>query len=238
MTTITTINWWDNITDSRAVLNTNFSNLNTDKQEVLSEWAFVDGDKTKLDWIAAWSTANSTDAFLLDRTNHTWTQAATTVWLWNVDNTSDANKPVSTTQQTEIDTKEDSFAKNTAFNKAFWTTAWTVLEWDTVIWDVTLIWTETLTNKTLTSPVINTPTGIIKWDVGLGNVDNTSDVNKPVSTAQQTGLDLKTNNTDSVTSVAWTPAGWDRISKIISLTTAEYTAATKIATTLYIITDA
>ena len=51
--------------------------------------------------------------------------------------------------------------------------------------------TETLTNKTLTSPVINTPTGITKSDVGLGNVDNTSDANKPVSTAQQTALDLK-----------------------------------------------
>jgi hypothetical protein len=48
----------------------------------------------------------------------------------------------------------------------------------------TLTGTQTLTNKTLTSPVINTPTGIVKADVGLSNVDNTSDVNKPVSTAQ------------------------------------------------------
>jgi len=32
-----------------------------------------------------------------------------------------------------------------------------------------------------------------KTDVGLGNVDNTSDVNKPVSTATQTALDLKAN---------------------------------------------
>jgi len=32
-----------------------------------------------------------------------------------------------------------------------------------------------------------------KSDVGLGNVDNTSDVNKPVSTATQTALDTKTN---------------------------------------------
>lgn len=37
---------------------------------------------------------------------------------------------------------------------------------------------QTMTNKTLTSPVINTPTGIVKGDVGLGNVDNTSDVSK------------------------------------------------------------
>ena len=51
--------------------------------------------------------------------------------------------------------------------------------------------TQTLTNKTLTSPVINTPTGITKSDVGLANVDNTTDANKPVSTATQTALDLK-----------------------------------------------
>ena len=51
--------------------------------------------------------------------------------------------------------------------------------------------TQTLTNKTLTSPVINTPTGITKTDVGLSAVDNTTDANKPVSTATQTALDLK-----------------------------------------------
>lgn len=55
---------------------------------------------------------------------------------------------------------------------------------------------QTFTNKTLTSPVINTPTGIVKGDVGLGNVDNTSDANKPVSTDQQTALDLKADLTD------------------------------------------
>jgi hypothetical protein len=32
---------------------------------------------------------------------------------------------------------------------------------------------------------------LVKGDVGLGNVDNTSDANKPVSTATQTALDLK-----------------------------------------------
>ena len=51
--------------------------------------------------------------------------------------------------------------------------------------------TETLTNKTLTSPVINTPTGITKTDVGLANVDNTTDAGKPISTATQTALDFK-----------------------------------------------
>jgi hypothetical protein len=46
--------------------------------------------------------------------------------------------------------------------------------------------TQTLTNKTIT-----TPAGLVKGDVGLGNVDNTTDANKPVSTATQTALDLK-----------------------------------------------
>jgi len=42
-----------------------------------------------------------------------------------------------------------------------------------------------------TSPALVTPTGIVKGDVGLGSVDNTTDANKPVSTAQQTALDGK-----------------------------------------------
>lgn len=66
----------------------------------------------------------------------------------------------------------------------------------------------TLTNKTLTSPVINTPTGIVKGDVGLGSVDNTADTAKPVSTAQQTALDLKANiASPTFTGTVTIPAG-------------------------------
>ena len=44
----------------------------------------------------------------------------------------------------------------------------------------------------LASPAFTgTPTGITKTHVGLSNVDNTSDVNKPVSTATTTQLNLK-----------------------------------------------
>lgn len=39
-----------------------------------------------------------------------------------------------------------------------------------------------------------TISGIDKSDVGLGNVDNTSDLNKPVSTATQTALDGKSDS--------------------------------------------
>lgn len=46
-----------------------------------------------------------------------------------------------------------------------------------------------------------------KGDVGLGNVDNTSDANKPVSTAQQTALDLKLAITGLAAAVAALSAG-------------------------------
>ena len=55
---------------------------------------------------------------------------------------------------------------------------------------VTLAASQTLTNKTLTSPVINTPTGIVKADVGLGNVDNTSDATKNAAVATLTNKTL------------------------------------------------
>lgn len=40
---------------------------------------------------------------------------------------------------------------------------------------------------------LKTALSLVKADVGLGSVDNTSDAGKPVSTAQQTALDLKAN---------------------------------------------
>lgn len=60
---------------------------------------------------------------------------------------------------------------------------------------------ETFTNKTLNSPVINSPSGLTKADVGLTNADNTSDADKPVSTAQQTALDQKQDELVSGTKI-------------------------------------
>lgn len=45
------------------------------------------------------------------------------------------------------------------------------------------------TNRSMSQ--LKTDLSLSKSDVGLGNVDNTSDANKPVSTATQTALDLK-----------------------------------------------
>lgn len=48
---------------------------------------------------------------------------------------------------------------------------------------------------------IDNPHSVTKVQVGLGNVDNTSDANKPVSTAQQAALDLKLD--DSQLKTTW-----------------------------------
>jgi hypothetical protein len=48
-------------------------------------------------------------------------------------------------------------------------------------------------NNDNTIAVTGTVSGITATEVGLGNVDNTSDANKPVSTAQQSAIDLKAN---------------------------------------------
>ena len=85
----------------------------------------------------------------------------THVGLGNVDNTTDAGKPVSTATQTALDLK---LASATAAS----------------------------TYAPLASPTFTgTVSGVTKDHVGLGNVDNTSDANKPVSTATQTALDAK-----------------------------------------------
>ncbi|MFA6377143.1 MAG: hypothetical protein WCW63_00810, partial [Acholeplasmataceae bacterium] len=45
------------------------------------------------------------------------------------------------------------------------------------------------------------PHQVLKSDLGLGNVENTTDLNKPVSTATQTALDLKANKTTTIAGV-------------------------------------
>jgi hypothetical protein len=47
------------------------------------------------------------------------------------------------------------------------------------------------TSRTVNSHALSSDVTVTKSDVGLGNADNTSDVNKPVSTAQQAALDAK-----------------------------------------------
>lgn len=91
---------------------------------------------------------------------------AAMVGLGNVNNTSDANKPVSTATQNALN--------------ALSTTVSTTIQSSIDL------------KAPLASPAFTgTVTGITKAMVGLGNADDTSDVNKPVSTATQTALNLK-----------------------------------------------
>jgi len=121
------------------------------------------------------------------------------VSLGNVDNTSDANKPVSTAQQTALDLKANLNAptftgtvsgisksmvslgnvdNTTDANKPVSTAQQTALD----------------LKANLNAPTFTgTVKGLSKDMIALGNVDNTSDVNKPVSTAQQIALNLKAN---------------------------------------------
>jgi len=118
----------------------------------------------------------------------------TAVGLSNVDNTSDANKPISTATQTALDAKEPTITAGTTSqyyrgDKSFQT--------------------------------------LDKTAVGLSNVDNTSDANKPVSTATQTALNAKISTYDGVT--------YD-VTALAAVSQAEYDAiGTKSATTLYFI---
>lgn len=68
-----------------------------------------------------------------------------------------------------------------------------------------------------------------KTEVGLGNVNNTSDKDKPVSTAQQTALDKKVNFTDITRSTAVNIAGKKALDAIEKNATVEGTLAHNIS---------
>ncbi len=139
----------------------------------------------------------------------------TQVGLGNVDNTSDANKPISTATQTALNLKANQ------------TTTYTKLEVDAAIAGLVdsapvaldtlnelaaalgddANFSTTVTNSIATKAPLNSPTftgtvsGITATMVGLGNVNNTSDANKPVSTAQATAIGLKQNTLVSGTNI-------------------------------------
>jgi uncharacterized protein (TIGR02145 family) len=121
----------------------------------------------------------------------------TMVGLGNVDNTTDAGKPISTATQTALDLKVP--INNPTFTGTVGGISKTMVGLPNV--DNTLDAGKPISNATQTAldlkAPINSPTftgtvgGISKTMVGLGNVDNTSDAGKPISTATQTALDLK-----------------------------------------------
>jgi len=122
----------------------------------------------------------------------------TMVGLGNVDNTSDVNKPVSTAQRTAIDLKVPLSGSTITGNLNVVSgslSAVTYLGLPVNQGNLPLTGGTITGDLNVVSGSLSAVTylGIDKTTVGLGNVDNTSDVNKPVSTAQQTALNLKAN---------------------------------------------
>jgi hypothetical protein len=190
-------------------------------------------DKTKLDGIATGATANQTNAFLLDRANHTGTQAQSTVTNLTTDLAAKANTTdvvLLTGNQTIAGTKTFSSAiagsvtgsaatlttsRNfsisgggiTAAAVGFNGSAAVVLSASVDAGHITLARMANLaansiignntgagaTPLALTGAQVKTMLALTKADVGLSAVDNTSDADKPVSTAMQTALNLKAN---------------------------------------------
>lgn len=72
---------------------------------------------------------------------------------------------------------------------------------------------KTVTGGSFSSPAITTPTGIVKGDVGLGNVDNTSDATKNAATATLTNKTLTSPiiSTISNTGVLTLPTSTDTL---------------------------
>jgi hypothetical protein len=176
---------------------------------------------------------NATDLFPIvdtsaDETKKiTPTALKTALALNNVDNTSDANKPISSATQTALDGKVDENSaitgatktKITYDAKGLVTSGENLAASDLPSGiDATKIANGSVTNaefqylNSVTSDIqsqfndrvlkseftdhvdnVSNPHAVTKAQVGLGNCDNTSDANKPVSTAQQTALDTKTN---------------------------------------------
>lgn len=102
--------------------------------------------------------------------------------LGNVDNTSDLAKPVSTAIQLALDGKSDVGHVHAGGGSG--------------VTDHTLLTNiGTNTHTQIDSHISSTlnPHNVTKSQVGLGNVDNTSDLSKPVSTATQTALDGKSD---------------------------------------------
>lgn len=132
--------------------------------QAIAAWWAGSAAKAKLDGIAANATANATDAQLRDRATHTGSQAISTV----------------TGLQGALDAKEAAGTAATAVSS------------HVAAGDPHPQYT-TAAEAAAAAPVqsVAGKTGAVtlaKADVGLSNVDNTSDANKPVSTAQAAAI--------------------------------------------------
>jgi hypothetical protein len=132
--------------------------------------------------------------------------ARTNLGLGNVDNTSDAAKPVSAATQAALDLKANAVDVNSAL--ALKATVAALEAHMAITADTNMLATKAaLTDLNNFAPKASptftgTVLGIDKSMVGLGSVDNTSDAEKPISTATRAALDLKANGSNVSASLA------------------------------------
>lgn len=117
------------------------------------------------------------------------------IGLENVDNTSDLDKPISRAVQEALDNVSGGDIPASEILTKLKTVDGSGSGMDSDLLDGQdssfYRNASNLNSGTLSKSLLPTLT---KSDVGLGNVDNTSDMNKPVSTAQQNALNLKLNS--------------------------------------------
>lgn len=113
------------------------------------------------------------------------------VGLGNVDNTADLDKPISTAMQTALNGKVDVESGKGLSTNDYTTAEKEKLNGVEAGAEENVIETIMVNGsaQTVTNKAVNLL--LTKENVGLGNVDNTSDLDKPISTATQTALNGK-----------------------------------------------
>ena len=164
--------------------------------KVLSDNNFTTPEKTKYDGYESKINAVNTegDTHSGNKANpHLVTK--TQVGLGSVDNTADIAKPVSTATKTALVLKADKaeVIKSLAL-KANQATTYTKVEVDGIFEGANTPLTEHIGD-------MKNPHDVTKAQVGLGSVDNTSDLAKPISTASTTALGLKADKTATTASL-------------------------------------
>lgn len=126
------------------------------------------------------------------------------VGLGNCDNTSDANKPISTATQSALDSLSTEISNEATRAKAIEEE----LSEDITSESLRATKAENTITSNLTAHTTNTnnPHNVTKAQIGLSNVDNTADLNKPISTATQNALNNKANKATTLSGYGITDA--------------------------------
>ena len=144
--------------------------------------------------------------------------AKTNLALNNVDNTTDINKPISILTQTALNTKENTANKSTTTtlgtSDILFPTQKAVKTYVDAAVAATAIADASITDAKIISISASKITGIVpianggtgastaaaaKTNLALNNVDNTTDINKPISILTQTALNTKENTANKST---------------------------------------